>query len=189
MGFFLFCFLTQIVCYFTGKLGLQYDSYVTVYFTEEQYHFCFSDSSDISTLFYDLMNYLARSLLTEKKSMALFLDVLLLVNPNSFSYLFINSYSCKNLPCFWLHFPLLLFFTTVSHGLCLAGSPTCELDSTLQSIAVLENAEERRSRQSNMIFLLQNLNMESYLSHTKYQLTILLCSVLLTKIKWFTTVF
>lgn len=95
-----FFFLKRIICYFTGKLVLQYDSCVTFYFTEEQYHVCFSDSSDISTVFYDLMNYLARSLLTEKICIALILDVLLLVNPNSLSYLFINSYSCKNLPCF-----------------------------------------------------------------------------------------
>lgn len=176
------------------------------YFTEEQYHVCFSDSSDISTVFYDVMNYLARSLLTEKICIALILDVLLLVNPNSLSYLFINSYSCKNLPCFWLYFPLLLFFTMVSHGLCLAGALTCELDSTLQRITVLKNAEERRSRQSNTIFSLQylsmyyvfrklklakifyGLKMEYYLNHTKHLHTILFSSVLLTKSKRFTII-
>lgn len=135
------------MCYFARKLVLQYDSCVTAYFTEEQYHICFSDSSDISIVFCGLINYLARFILTKKKCIALILDVLLLVNPNSFSYLFINSYSCKNFPCFWLYFPLLLFFTMVSHGLCLAGAPTSELDSTLQRITVLENAkEERKSR-------------------------------------------
>lgn len=70
---FLFCFLKHIVCYFSGKLVLQYDSCVPFYFTEEQYHICFSDSSDISTVFYDLMNYLARSLLTEKNVLHWFL--------------------------------------------------------------------------------------------------------------------
>lgn len=92
MGFFLFCFLTQIVCYFTGKLGLKYDSYVTVYFTEEQYHFCFSDSSDISTLFYDLMNYLARSLLTKKKKV----------------------WHCFSMFCYWLIQIVFLIFLSVA---------------------------------------------------------------------------
>lgn len=144
----------------------------------------------------------------KKNCIALTLDVLLLVNSSSLSSFFMNSYSCKNLPFFWLYFPLLLFFTTVSCGLCLAGAPTHKLDSTLQRIMVLENAKERRSRQSKIIFLffifflLQSLNMyyvfrklksanifmESYLNHTKHLHTAFLSSVLLTKSKWFTII-
>lgn len=64
--FILFIYSIHRASYFTRKLVLQYDSWVTFYFNEEQYHVCFSDSSDISTVSYDWMNYLARSLLTKK---------------------------------------------------------------------------------------------------------------------------
>lgn len=130
MGLFvLFCSETysQLFCW-EAPLAIQ--QCVTFYFTEEEYYVCFSDSSNISTPSYELMNYLFRSLLRRKK--AKILHVLLLINPNILCYIFINSCNSKTLPCFQLYFPLLLFFTRVSHRQCFAEALTCELDSAFQ---------------------------------------------------------